>query len=85
MGVAQELLDAKGIIRKTKDVADANALGVVDRAIMTLKKRLAESLSEEAGEWASRIKEVVSAYNAPRTRLCTGSQKRFGIIPYNHC
>jgi hypothetical protein len=41
-----------------------NALGVVDRAIQTLKKRLAESLSEEPGEWASRIKEVVAGYNS---------------------
>ncbi len=43
---------------------DANALGVVDRAIQTLKKRLAESLSEDPGEWASRIREVVQAYNS---------------------
>ena len=60
----QELLDEKNIIRKTKDPADANALGVVDRAIQTIKTKLAESLSEEPGEWASRIKEVVSAYNS---------------------
>ena len=41
-----------------------NALGVVDRAIQNLKKRLAESLSAEEGQWASRIKEVVAAYNS---------------------
>jgi hypothetical protein len=64
VGPVQELLDARGIIRKTKDPNDANALGVVDRAIQTLKKKLAESLSEEPGEWASRIKDVVSAYNS---------------------
>jgi hypothetical protein len=63
-GPVQELLDDRGILRKTKDPADANALGVVDRAIQTLKKKLAESLSEEPGEWASRIKEVVKAYNS---------------------
>jgi transposase InsO family protein len=64
VGPVQELLDARGIIRKTKDPADANALGVVDRAIQTLKKKLAESLSEEPGEWASRILQVVKAYNS---------------------
>jgi hypothetical protein len=64
VGVVQELLDEKTIIHKTKDPQDANALGVVDRAIQTLKKRLAESLSDEPGEWASRIKDVVKAYNS---------------------
>ncbi len=64
VGPVQELLDASGIIRKTKDPNDANALGVVDRAIQTLKKKLAESLSEEPGEWASRILDVVKAYNS---------------------
>ena len=63
-GAVQSMLDAKGIIRRTKDPQDVNALGVVDRAIQNLKKRLAESLSAEEGEWASRIKEVVKQYNA---------------------
>jgi hypothetical protein len=63
-GAVQDMLDAKGIIRRTKDPQDVNALGVVDRAIQNLKKRLAESLSAEEGEWASRIKEVVAAYNS---------------------
>ena len=63
-GAVQSMLDAKGIIRRTKDPLDVNALGVVDRAIQNLKKRLAESLSAEEGEWASRIKEVVAAYNS---------------------
>jgi hypothetical protein len=63
-GAVQSMLDAKGIIRRTKDPQDVNALGVVDRAIQNLKKRLAESLSAEEGEWASRIKEVTAAYNS---------------------
>jgi hypothetical protein len=37
---------------------------VVDRAIQSLKRKLAESLSAEPGEWATRIKEVVAAYNS---------------------
>jgi transposase InsO family protein len=64
VGPVQGLLDEKNIIHKTKDPQDANALGVVDRAIQTLKKKLAESLSEDPGEWASRIKDVVKAYNS---------------------
>jgi hypothetical protein len=63
VGPVDALLDAKGIARRTKDPRDTNALGVVDRLIMNLKTRLAESLSAEPGEWASRIKEVTAAYN----------------------
>jgi hypothetical protein len=63
VGAVDALLDAKGITRRTKDPRDVNALGVVDRLIQNLKQRLAESLSAEAGEWASRIKDVTAAYN----------------------
>ncbi len=59
-----DLLDGKGIIRRTKDPADANALAVVDRVTQNLKKRLAESISADPGERASRIKEVVAQYNS---------------------
>ena len=64
VGPVDALLDAKGITRRTKDVRDTNALGVVDRVIQNLKQRLAESLSADPGEWAARIKEVVAAYNS---------------------
>ena len=64
VGPVDAPLDAKGIIRRTKVPRDVNALGVVDRAIQNLKQRLAESLSADPGEWASRIKEVVAAYNS---------------------
>jgi hypothetical protein len=64
VGPVDALLDSKGIIRRTKDPRDTNALGVVDRAIQNLKQRLAESLSADPGEWAQRIKVVVAAYNS---------------------
>ncbi len=64
IGSVQDMLDAKVIIRRTKDPQDVNAIGVVDRAIQNLKTRLAESLSAEPGEWASRIQEVIEAYNS---------------------
>jgi hypothetical protein len=63
VGPVNALLDAKGITRRTKDPRDVNALGVVDRLIQNLKQRLAESLSADPGEWASRIKDVTVAYN----------------------
>ncbi len=64
VGPVDALLDAKGIIRRTKDPRDTNALGVVDRVIQNLKQRLAESLSADPGQWAQRIKEVISAYHS---------------------
>ena len=75
-GAVQSMLDAKGIIRRTKDPLDVNALSVVDRAIQNLKKRLAESLSAEEGEWASRIKEVVKQYNATPHETVHGEPAR---------
>jgi hypothetical protein len=62
-GAVDALLDAKAITRRTKDPRDVNALGVVDRLIQNLKTRLAQSLSADPGEWASRIKDVTAAYN----------------------
>ena len=64
LGAVQDMLHAKGIIRRTKDPRDVNAIAVVDRVIQNLKTRLAESLSEEPGQWATRIKDAVAAYNA---------------------
>ncbi len=64
LGPVSKLLVKKKIAQAFKSVGDVNALGVIDRAIQTLKKKLAESLSEEPGEWASRIKDVVKAYNS---------------------
>ena len=49
-GAVDALLAAQGIIRRAKAVEDTNALGVIDRAIQSLKTRLAESLSAEPGE-----------------------------------
>ena len=46
-----------------KDPRDVKAIAMVDRVIQNLKTRRAESLSEEPGQWATRIKEVVAVYN----------------------
>jgi hypothetical protein len=63
-GPVQTLLDEKGIVHRTKEKADVNALAVLDRFVQTLKKRLAESLADKEGEWADRVPEVVRQYNA---------------------
>ncbi len=65
------LLKSKNIVRRTKDPSDANALSVLDRAIQTLKRRLAQSLTDKKGAWPGRVAEVVEQYNStvhPATR-----------------
>ena len=62
-GPVQILLDEKGIVHRTKEKDDVNALAVIDRFIQTFKKRLAESLAANKGEWADRVPEVVRQYN----------------------
>mgnify|MGYP000615333071 CR=1 FL=1 len=58
------MVDAKSVIRRVTDPEDTNALGVVDRASQKIKTRLAQSLAAEPGEWSTRIKDVVAAYNS---------------------
>ncbi len=49
------ILEEKGIMLRIKtDKYDMNPLSVVDRAIQTIKKRLAESLASNPGSWAQR-------------------------------
>ena len=76
-GPVDDLLTAKGIIRRTKDPADVNALAVVDRAIQSIKKRLAESPSADPGEWAARLAEVVAQYNSTPHQGIHGEPEEF--------
>ena len=62
-GAVEALLQERQIVHRTKDPSDVNALAAVDRFIQTLKKRLAENLASEKGEWADRVAEVVRQYN----------------------
>ena len=64
MNQAANVLENEGITHRTKDPADPNILAVLDRAIMTIKKRLAQSLAGKAGVWPSRVAQVVAQYNA---------------------
>ena len=64
MNQAANVLENEGITHRTKDPADPNILAVLDRAIMTIKKRLAQSLAGKAGSWPSRVAQVVAQYSA---------------------
>ena len=63
-GASANVLENEGVTHRTKDPADPNILAVLDRAIQTIKKRLAQSLAGKAGAWPSRAAQVVSQYNA---------------------
>ena len=63
-GAAANVLENEQISHRTKDPADPNILAVLDRAIMTIKRRLAQSLAGKSGPWPSRVAQVVKQYNS---------------------
>ena len=78
-GPVDELLEQKGIIRRTKvNKYDTNPLSVIDRAIQTIKKRLAESLAANPGSWPQRLHVVTKQYNNTQHPTIRGEPAEFG-------
>ena len=72
-GVVSVYLTRKGIVQKFKDPADVNGLGVIDKAIQTLKQRLAQ-LATGGGTWASVLARAVEGINnTPKTGVLHGA------------
>lgn len=64
---AANVLESQGVTHRTHDPKeDVNAASVLDRAIQTIKRRLAMSLAAKgrAAPWPSRVAEVVKQYNS---------------------
>ena len=81
-GAVERLLEEKEIIHRTKrEKYDPNVLAVVDRAIQNLKRRLAESLADSPGEWATRITQVVQQYNATEHSTVHDAPKEISTNP----
>ena len=77
-----ELLEEKNITHRVKgEKYDPNVLSVVDRAIQSIKKRLAESLADDPGEWAQRVSEVVRQYNATEHGTVHDAPKEISTNP----
>ena len=77
-GPVDEMLLEKNIIHRTKeDTHDMNALSLVDRSIQNIKKRLAESLSKEHGEWVERLPIVTKQYNNTQHPTIRGEPAEF--------
>ena len=64
-GPVGTLLKGRNITQKFKEVGDPNALSVVDRAIQTIKKKIAQVLSREGNKlsWKDALKDAVQGYN----------------------
>ncbi len=64
LGPVSKLLVKKKIAQAFKSVGDVNALGVIDRAIQTLKRKLAELAGSTGRSWPSLLQQAVSALNS---------------------
>ena len=64
LGPVTTMLQKRDIAQKFKEVGDINALGVVDKAIQTLKKNMARILTDEkVRNWKDALKKAVKGYN----------------------
>ena len=62
-GRVAALLQRRGIVQKFKDQGDLNALGLVDRQIGLLKRKLAEMHATTKKSWAVNLPAAVKALN----------------------
>ena len=63
LGPVSALLTRKNIAQRFKAVGDVNAIGVVDRAIQTLKRKLAELAAKLGSPWSSLLDRAVQGLN----------------------
>ena len=72
----QEWLRSKGIVSRFKPVGDVNALGIVDRAIQSVKKKIAELMARtETGSWVEYL-PAEGCSGAQRHREARGASRR---------
>ena len=70
----KNFLARKGIVQKFKDAGDLNALGLLDRSIGLLKRRLAELHAENKKSWAVNLQSAVAALNkTPKPEVLHGA------------
>ena len=65
LGPVSTMLERKNIVQRFKIVGDVNALGVVDKAIQTIKKTMARLMAKDEGvrNWRDALAHAVSSYN----------------------
>jgi hypothetical protein len=73
-GVVSAYLTRRGIVQKFKDTADVNGLGMIDKAIQSLKVRLAEATTVPGKTWASELARIVNGFNnTPKSGVLHGA------------
>ncbi len=63
LGDVADLLESRDIVHKTVDKSDPNILSVLDRAIQTFRRRLAQSLADKNGPWPARVGKIIAQMN----------------------
>ena len=65
LGEVSEYLQGKGIAQRFKAVGDQNALGVVDKAIQSIKQTIARMTADDANtdSWVDVLPKATAAYN----------------------
>jgi hypothetical protein len=72
-GPVADMLFDRGIAHRVKAPGDVNSLGVVDRAIQSLKTKLAELSSTSKRTWPDLLQQAVSALNrTPKPKVLHG-------------
>ncbi len=73
-GPVSAYLTRRGIVQKFKDTADVNGLGLIDKAIQSLKVRLAEATTVAGKTWASELAHIVRGFNTtPKPGVLQGA------------
>ena len=68
-----ELLRRNGIAHKLKAVGDVNGIGVIDKAIQSLKQKIAQMVTR-SGTWASVLARAVASQNdTPKAGVLHGA------------
>lgn len=65
-------LDSIGVALRLKSKGDANSVGVVDKAIQTMKKKLKVTRDTEGGNWESLLARVTKAMNSQPKEVLHG-------------
>ena len=72
--VVAQYLEGEGVAQRFKEPGDPNALGVVDRAIGLLKKKLATIAGTRATRWGDALPKATAGLNAtPKPQVLHGA------------
>ncbi len=73
-GPVSAYLTRRDIAQKFKDTADVNGLGLIDKAIQSLKVRLAEATTVAGKTWVSELARTVNGFNnTPKSGILHGA------------